>query len=128
QASTSIAIGGALAALFAAAAASIGLGALKGRLPGLALAGLLVLVIGADGSINARRYFLWTPIRDLYADDEITRHLEQTRMPYRALDLPGQNGVYETSFLMGKGIPNALGHHGNEMHAYDELLGGKGQW
>ena len=128
QAASSIAIGGVLAAVFAAAAAGIGMAALKGRLNGPALAGLLVLVVGADGFISAGRYFHWTPIRELYADDEITRHLEQLPMPYRMMDLPGQNGVYSTSFLMGKGIPNAMGHHGNEMHAYDQLLGGKEVW
>jgi hypothetical protein len=128
QAAGSIAMGGVLAAVFAAAAAGIGLGALKGKLQGLALAGVLVLAVGADDFINARRYFAWTPIPQLYAGDAVLQHLQRTPMPYREMDLPGQNGVYETSFLMGKGIPNALGHHGNELQSYDELLGGKNVW
>jgi len=29
---------------------------------------------------------------------------------------------------MGFGVPQLLGHHGNELHAFDELLGGKNRW
>lgn len=124
-----IAIGSALSALAAAAAAVIGLLTVAGRLrPGLTAA-LLLLVIGGDEVLNARHFFQWSPpMAQLYADDAITRHLEQTPMPYRMLDMPDRNGVYPTAFLMAKRIPNALGHHGNEMNAYDQLLGGKNEW
>ncbi|HYA44428.1 MAG TPA: hypothetical protein VED59_02400, partial [Acidimicrobiales bacterium] len=40
----------------------------------------------------------------------------------------GGGGIYPTAFLMEKRIPNAFGHHGNELNAYDQLWGGKGVW
>jgi hypothetical protein len=36
--------------------------------------------------------------------------------------------VYQGSALMGLGVPQLLGHHGNELHAFDQLLGGKNRW
>jgi hypothetical protein len=45
------------------------------------------------------------------------------------LDYPIEIGqLYPTAFLMEKEIPNAFGHHGNELNAYDQLWGGKGVW
>jgi hypothetical protein len=124
-----IALGALLSAIVAAAVGLVGLAAVKGRVPAPALAALLFAVVGGDLFINARRFFLWSPPQaQLYADDEVTRHLQATPMPYRALDLPDRNGVYPTAFLMEKGIPNAIGHHGNELDAYDQLLGGKNVW
>jgi hypothetical protein len=124
-----IALGALLSSLAAAAVGLIGLAAVKGRVRALPLAALLFLVVGADLFINARRFFIWSPPQSrLYADDDVTRRLRAVPMPYRALDLPDRNGVYPTAFLMEKGIPNAIGHHGNELNAYDQLLGGKNIW
>jgi hypothetical protein len=44
--------------------------------------------------------------------------------PFRVLD----PGVYQHSYLMGFDIPQVLGYHGNELHAWDDLLGGKNVW
>jgi len=41
--------------------------------------------------------------------------------PYRVLDL----GVYPGATLMAFGIPNVLGHHGNELDAFDKLMGAR---
>jgi hypothetical protein len=124
-----IVLGAVLSAVAAAAIAAIGLAAAKGKLQSLPLAALLVVVVGGELFINARRFFTWSPPASrLYAADDMTRRLEATPLPYRVMDLPDGNGVYPTAFLMQKRIPNALGHHGNELNAYDQLLGGKGRW
>lgn len=120
-----IQLGAARSALIAAATGVLALAALGRKLRGSGLALALVLLVGADLFINARRFFTYSPrAGELYADDAVTIRLKAAPLPYRVLD----SGVYPTAFLMAKGIPNALGHHGNELHRYDELLGGKNVW
>ncbi|HVO35247.1 MAG TPA: hypothetical protein VMT21_06770 [Gemmatimonadales bacterium] len=126
-----IALGAIGSALVLAAVAWLGLAAGKGKVNAPALAALLFVLVGGDLFINARRFFFWSPpMAQLYTDDDITRRLEATPVPYRALDFPAEygGGVYPTAFLMEKRIPNAFGHHGNELNAYDQLWGGKGVW
>jgi hypothetical protein len=120
-----IQLGAARSALSLAVAAVLGLFVVAGRLRRSAIAAAVLLVVGADLFYNARRFFEWSPPASrLYADDPITHRLAAAAKPYRVLD----PGVYPTAFLMAKAIPSALGHHGNEMHRYDELLGGKNVW
>jgi hypothetical protein len=124
-----ITFGAVRSALVMALVAGLGLALLGGRLRGLAAALLLALLVGGDEFYNARRYFSWSPpASEIYADDAVLQHLEATPPPYRVIDIPDANGVYPTAFLMAKRVPNVLGHHGNELHRYDELLGGKNQW
>lgn len=87
----------------------------------------IVLVVGADLWRNASPFWTYSHAHEeLFQLDTITRRLTATPAPYRALDL----GVYpnDGSALMAFGIPQLLGHHGNELHRFDELLGGKNQW
>ncbi len=95
------------------------------RLAGAAAVGALVLVTAADLYLVDRRFFKFSaPAAELYGPDAITRRLQATEPPYRVLD----PGVYPHSYLMGLDIPQVLGYHGNELHAWDELLGGKNVW
>jgi hypothetical protein len=116
------------------AVAALGLAAGEGKVNARALAALVLVVVGADLFVNARRFFIWSPgMTQLYAGDDVTRRLEATPVPYRAADFPNDapelgGGVYPTAFLMEKRIPNAFGHHGNELNAYDQVWGGKGVW
>ena len=126
-----IALGAIGSAIVLAAVAGLGLAAGRGKVNARALAALVMVLVGGDLFINARRFFIWSPpMAQLYADDDITRRLEATPVPYRALDFPAEagGGVYPTAFWMEKRIPNAFGHHGNELNAYDQLWGGKGVW
>lgn len=116
-------------AVFAAATAGIALaalrGKLRGKLRGFGLALALALAVGLDLFINDRRFFEYSPrVTELYADDAVTLRLKQTPAPFRVLD----PGIYPTAYLMAKGVSNVLGHHGNELDAYDNLLGGKNVW
>lgn len=120
-------------AFVAAAVAGVGLACLKGRVRGLVLALLLAGLVGADLTAGVWRYYSWSePSSRLYAGDPITTHIAKATPPYRALDIPvqGQEGAasYPGDFLMAKRVPQVLGHHGNEIHAYDQLLGGKLVW
>lgn len=113
-------------AVFAAAACVLALATLAGKLRRLPLALWLAVVVGGDLYITARQFWQFSPrAAELFAADAVTGHLRQVTPPYRAFD---PAGLYPTAFLMGRRVPNVLGHHGNEMHAYDELLGGKNVW
>jgi hypothetical protein len=106
---------------------AVALAASRHRLPAPAFAILLVTLVGADLWLNARHFWTYSNAhRDLFRPDPITERIKTTPVPYRTLDL----GVYPVkgSALMALDIPQVLGYHGNELHAYDELLGGKNEW
>lgn len=85
----------------------------------------LVVILGADLWRNARDFWIYSASPEaLYGPDPITSAIAAAPKPLRVLDL----GVYPGSSLMAHGIPQMLGHHGNELHRFDELLGGKNQW
>jgi hypothetical protein len=95
------------------------------RLTGAVAAGALAAVTAGDLYLVDRGFFRFSPpARALYAPDAITRRLGATELPYRVLDA----GAYPHSYLMGLHIPQVLGYHGNELHYFDDLLGGKNVW
>ena len=99
----------------------------RGRLGAPAFVSLLTLIVAADLWFNARAFWRYSDAhRTLFRTDTLTARVKATPLPYRLLDL----GVYPTfgSALMAFDIPEVLGYHGNELHAYDQLLGGKNEW
>ncbi len=105
-----VALGG--AALWAAAA-----GRLSRRAAVAAVVGIAAVELW---SVN-RAFYVFSPRANaLFADDAITTHLRQVRLPYRVLDL-GQS--YPQSTMMAYGIPVALGYHGFQLQRYNELTG-----
>ena len=108
--------------------AALGLAALRDRLTPRLFAPLLALVVGGDLWLNATRFWLYSPspTSDAFRPDPVTDRIGATPLPYRVLDL----GVYPSDgvTLMAFDIPQVLGHHGNELRYYDDLLGGKNQW
>ena len=108
-----------------AAVGAIALLWVKGRSPLRVLLLGLPLIVGADLWFNARPFWIYTeaPLEGLYASDAITERLQAEPKPFRVLNL-----AYPGSNLMAFGIPQLLGHHGNELHNFDELLGGKNDW
>jgi len=126
-----ITMGAVLASLAIALAAGLGMTAVRGKVRALPLSLGLALIVSGDLFINARRYFSWSePAPVLYAADSVTSHLMKTPPPWRVLDIPAteQGTAYPYAYLMYDRIPNLLGHHGNELHSFDQLLGGKNQW
>jgi hypothetical protein len=98
----------------------------RGKAPVMALLLGVPLILGTDLWLNARPFWIYSeaPREGLYAPDAITERLQATPAPLRVLNLDG----YPGSSLMAFGVPQLLGHHGNELHAFDEVMGGKNQW
>ena len=97
----------------------------------LAAAGLLLAVWGDLWSID-RRFFAFDRAERLFGGDAVTTAMRKAALPYRVWDPKGNKygglEVYPGSWLMGVDVPQLLGYHGNELHAFDELLGGKNEW
>ena len=121
-------------ALALAVTALLGYGRMRERLTPRAFGWLLAVVVGTDLWLNATQFWRYSPDprTELFRPDSITSRMRQTFPPERPGDLgrvldlgvyPG-NGVT----LMAFDIPQVLGHHGNELRYYDELLGGKNEW
>ena len=110
-----------LALAAAAAVLGPGLGRLTPRLAALAL----ILIVGTDLWLNARQF--WSYIKPV-GRDQLSDRISTTPLPYRVLNLPGQGGVYPGSTLMGFGIPEVFGYHGNELRYYDELWDRENSW
>jgi len=101
---------------------------LRDRLTARLFALALALVISGDLWLNATRFWTYAPNpkSDIFRPDPLTDRIRATPLPHRVLDL----GVYPSDgvTLMAFDIPQVLGHHGNELRYYDELLGGKNEW
>ena len=92
-----------------------------GKLRGAAAATLLLVVMSADLWSIDRQFFTFSPrAPELFRDDPVTAALRQVKPPYRVLDA---GGSYPASTLMAYRIPVAVGYHGNELQAYDQLAG-----
>lgn len=97
-----------------------------GRISRLAGTAGLVAVVAADLWSIDRRFYTFSPRADvLFADDAVTTHLKGIAPPYRVLEA-GRS--YSYSVLMAYRIPVALGYHGFELRAYDELGGKDEGW
>lgn len=108
-------------------------GRLQGRVPALAFALGLPLVVGADLWRDGVHFWTYSPPpkQGLYQTDTVIAHLKAQRMPFRVLDLGPYTrgiGVYPQNVLMAHGIPQVLGYQGNELRYFDELLGGRNEW
>lgn len=123
-----VSAGVALAATGAVAWAWVG-GKLKPAAAGL----LLLATVSGDLFLNARPFWRYTQDYDrLHEPDAVTERVLEAGLPLRVLDdLPPQTGVppvYDGAALMSLGIPQLLGHHGVEIHRFNELLGGQFSW
>ena len=121
-------------ALALAVTALLGYGRARERLTPRAFGWLLALVVGTDLWLNATQFWRYSPDprTELFRPDSITSRIREVFHPERAGD-PGRVldlGVYPGNgvTLMAFDIPQVLGHHGNELRYYDELLGGKNEW
>lgn len=101
----------------------------RGAIKPMGFALALMAVTSGDLWRNAQAFWLWSDTT-LYAGDPITRRLEAEPLPLRVMNLAGFEGAeaYPGALLMAHDIPQVLGHHGFELHRFDELLGGRNQW
>jgi hypothetical protein len=88
-----------------------------------AAAGIVLILL--DLGIQDHRFIVIDPRGDaLFRADSVVRALEAdaagTTQPWRVLPA----GAYQDDYLIEHRIRSVLGYHGNQMHRYDELLGG----
>lgn len=97
---------------------------LRGRLKAPAACLLVILVISADLWWNARPFWRYTQDYErLHQPDAVTADILENARPLRVLDT-----VYHGATLMALGIPQLLGHHGFELHRFNQLMGGQYRW
>jgi len=127
----SIAAGALVSGLALLALGGLAYAAGRGRLPPVALAFAIPLVVSGDLWLNAREFWRYSenPTQGVYARDPITDTLRASPLPFRVMDLSDSGlDVYPGASLMAFDVPQLLGHHGNQLHAFNELMGGKNQW
>lgn len=94
----------------------------------LALAACALLV--ADLGSQIRRFIVIDPRgAETFAADEVVKAIQADaaglEQPWRVLPL---GRAYMSNYFIEHRVRNVLGYHGNEIHDYDETLGGKNQW
>ena len=122
-----------IGAILLAATALLTWGRLQGKVPAVAFALGLPLLVGLDLWRDGRHFWTYSPppAAGLYRTDEVITRLQQAPKPLRVLDLGPftQSGpVYPQNVLMAHGIPQVLGYQGNELRYYDDLLGERNVW
>jgi hypothetical protein len=115
-----------IGALALAAIALVAWGRLQGRVPPLAFALGLPLLIGADLWRDGRNFWTYSPPpqQGLYRTDDAIARMQQAPKPLRVLNL----NAYPSNVLMAHDIPQVLGYQGNELRYFDELMGGRNEW
>lgn len=97
-------------------------------IPALVLALAVPAVVGADLWRSVRPFWTFSDIQsELLALDPVVTQLQATPGPFRVLQVPGAE-VYRGNVLMAHGVLQLLGYHGNEIHRFDELMGGRNEW
>lgn len=94
------------------------------------LPGAAVVLLLADLGTQVRRFIVIDERgAEVFAADDVVQALRRdadgTTQPWRVLPL-GRS--YMDDYLMEHRVRSVLGYHGNELHTYDETLGGKNRW
>lgn len=88
---------------------------------GFALGAVVLLDLWSAG----RHFIRFSPPAEVtFAADEVVQAVRTDGRLFRVLPV----GAYGENYLMAHGVRSILGYHGNELHRYDELLGGKNVW
>ena len=90
---------------------------------GLAIGGVVLLDLWSV----ERQFIQWTPpAAQSFAADGVVQAVQGDSTLFRVLPY----GVYDENrnYLMTHRIRSVLGYNGQELHRYDELLGGKNEW
>jgi hypothetical protein len=126
QAGSSIMWGAFWSGLALAALGGLAYAAQRGRIKPVVLCMGIAFVVSADLWRNAREFWVFSDAQAVHAPDRLTEILSDVAKPYRVYN--AGDYVYAGSSLMTHDIPQLLGHHGNELHRFDELLGEKNIW
>jgi hypothetical protein len=101
----------------------------RGRLSVGAAFIALSALLGFDLWSVEKRYINWLPPEKVtFAPDQVVRTLRQDTTVFRVLTSGVDSYRYNWNYLATQGIREVLGYQGTELHRYDELMGGKGEW
>jgi len=118
--------------LVVAAAVAVFWLVLRGKVRGaLAALALGAVTIGDLWSIDREFLPYREPAAVLFRSDPIIDRIHAARRPFRVFDtgqITRDGSVYDYSMMMAQDIQSMLGYHGQELNAYDDLLGGKNEW
>jgi hypothetical protein len=109
-----------------AAIGALSYAALRGKTTTAVLGLALALLVSGDLWRNARGFWVFSDPGTVHSPDSLIESVAATPEPYRVFN--DFDYVYRGSSLMTHGISQLLGHHGNELHRFDQLLGGRNVW
>lgn len=90
----------------------------RGALGVRPLALLVIAIVGTDLWLNARAFWKYSHAHEtLFAGDAVKAHLANVPRPFRVWDVE----VYPGAALMAHNIAQLYGHHGNELHSFDQI-------
>jgi hypothetical protein len=113
--------------IFGIAAAALSLTTVRRRWTTEAWALALGAIVLIDLYTVERRYLRFSPrAAETLAADDVIRTLQRDSSVFRVLPLHGD--YMGNNYLMVHGVRTAFGYNGQEIHRYDELLGGKNVW
>ncbi len=98
----------------------------SGRLRGAGWATVVGVLVLLDLWSGERHQIVFgPPAKEQFAPDGVVNALRTDSTVFRVFRAP--TGCYTDNYLMLYGVAGLLGYQGTELHAYDELLGGKCQ-
>jgi hypothetical protein len=113
--------------IFGIAIAGMTLATVRRRWTSEAWALAVAAIVLIDLYSVERRYLRFSPrASETLAADDVVRTLQQDSSVFRVLPLHGE--YMNNNYLMVHGLRTAFGYNGQEIHRYDELLGGKNIW
>lgn len=119
--------------LFAAAGLGVLWAIMLGKLSSTRGGWLVAAVVAADLWSIDRIYWKFSPpAAQTFASDATIDYLKKQPQPGRVLTLITRETVRDPFIrgdaLMGHGVRNVLGYHGNQLGRYDVLMGGREVW
>jgi hypothetical protein len=113
--------------IFGIAIAAMSLATVRRRWSAEAWALAVAAIVLIDLYTVERRYLRFSPrAAETLAADDVVRALQQDSTVFRVLPLDPE--YMGNNYLMVHGIRTTFGYNGQELHRYDELLGGKNVW
>jgi hypothetical protein len=113
--------------LFGIAVAAMALPSTRRRWTPEAWALILALIVVVELYTVERRYLRFSDRAAVsFAPDDVVRALQADSSIFRVL--PYHDDYTGENYLMVHGIRSTFGYNGQELHRYDELLGGKNSW
>lgn len=113
--------------IFGIAIAAMTLSTVRRRWSSESWALVVAAIVVIDLYTVERRYLRFSPRASVtLAADDVVRTLQRDSSVFRVLPLDSE--YMGNNYLMVHGVRTTFGYNGQELHRYDELLGGKNIW